>query len=291
MNSIPKTTLPDGRVIAHMNASETWLIHDEIFREKIYDQLNVNLSDDATVVDIGSNIGLFLLYATDHYQRLNYFCFEPIPDTFRVLSHNRQLIRDAGHRVTLNNQGVWKKKSTAIFRHLPRFSCSSTMCPDDSEEQSQRALDFTLNAFDQHPSRLLAGLLKCLPNFVRVLIAKLLMKHHAKHQTIECELTSISDILRDHQLDQVDYLKVDAEGAEIEILEAVSEDDWKKIKQIVVETHRGDESMQHVEAILRKHGFETSTGFSQSSPADKMVYGTRACVIDPSISSASAEMA
>jgi len=272
---LPQVTLPDGRVIAHMNASETWLIHDEIFGEKIYEQHGVALRNNATVIDIGSNIGLFLLYATDRYERLKYFCFEPIPDTFAVLSHNRTLIRDAGHQVVLNNQGVWKEKSTAVFRHLPRFSCSSTMCPDDSDEQQQRALDFTLNAFDQHPNRFLSTTLGCLPNFVRVAIAKRLMKHHGKQQTIQCELTSIGDLLRDHQIDHVDYLKLDAEGAEIDILEAVSDEDWTKIQQIVVETHRGDDAMRRVEQILHDHGFETATGFSQSSPADKMVYGVR----------------
>ncbi len=274
-SELPQTTLPNGRTIAHMNASETWLIYDEIFREKIYDQLNVHLHDGATVIDIGSNIGLFLLYATDHYERLNYFCFEPIPETFRVLQHNRQLIRPAEHRVTLTNQGVWKEKSVNEFRHLPRFSCSSTMCPDDSDEQKQRAIDFTLNAFDQHPNRMLAKFLGCLPHFVRVAVAKVLIKHHGRHETVRCELTSIGDILNDHSIGHVDYLKVDAEGAEIEILEAVSQEDWLRVRQVVVETHRGDDAMRHIEQILKNQGFETATGFSQSSPADKMVYGFR----------------
>lgn len=272
---LPTTTLPNGRTIAQMNGAETWLIYDEIFREKIYDHLHVHLHDDATVIDIGSNIGLFLIYATDHYERLNYFCFEPIPDTFQVLQHNRQLIRQADHRVTLTNQGVWKEKGTAEFRHLPRFSCSSTMCPDDSNEQHQRAIDFTLNVFDQHPNRVLAKCLGFLPHFARVAIAKSLMKHHGRHETVRCQLTSISDILRDHSIDYVDYLKVDAEGAEIEILEAISGDDWLRIKQVVVETHRGDEAMNRVQQILHAQGFETYSGYSQSSPADKMVYGFR----------------
>lgn len=259
-----------------MNQSETWLIYDEIFVEKIYDQGGVHLHDDATVIDIGSNIGLFLLYVTDNHSRLKVYCFEPIPDTFEVLRHNRQRVRDAGHQITLTNRGVWKERSTAVFRHLPRFSCSSTMCPDDSDEQHQRALDFTLNAFDQHPNPMVSKGLGLLPKFAQVSIAKFLMRYHAKSKTIECELVSVGDILKDHSIDRVDYLKLDAEGAEIEILEAISVADWLKIQQIVVETHRGDDSMNRVEGILKDQGFETETGFSQSSPADKMVYGRRA---------------
>lgn len=263
-----------------MNASETWLIHDEIFGERIYERGGVSIRDGDTVIDIGANIGLFLLYATDHFDKLRIVCFEPIPDTFSVLNRNAELVDDTVHNVTLVNKGVWETETTTTFRHLPRFSCSSTMCPDDSDDQRDRALEFTLNAFDQHPNRALSLLLKCLPKFVRVTIAKGLMRYHAKSESIECSLTTISNILRDHDLETVDYLKLDAEGAEIEILRAIEPADWPKIRQISVETHRGDATMREVEQILQARGFETETSFSQSSPADKMVYGRRVAVAD-----------
>ena len=270
---LPTTALPDGRRIALMNSGETWLIYDEIFGERIYDRCDVQLHDGATVVDIGANIGLFLLFATDNHQGLKVYGYEPIPQTFEVLQHNRKLITDSSHKITLTNAGVWKEKTTAVFRHLPRFSCSSTMCPDDSSEQQQRALDFTLNAFDQHPNRFLATTLGILPGFARRFIAGFLIRYHAKNVEVECQLTTIADIFADNQLDTIDYLKLDAEGAEIEILESISDDHWSRIRRIVVETHRGDDSMESVESILQRNGFETQVSHSQSSPADQMVYG------------------
>lgn len=275
MTHLPTTRLPDGRTIAHMNPTETWLIHDEIFGEEIYNRGGVALHDGATVVDIGGNIGLFLLWATDRYKDLTIHTFEPIPETFEVLSSNRERVREAGHRITLHNQGVWKETAEATFRHLPKFSCSSTMCPDDSPEQQARALEFTLNAFDQHPSRILRTFLKCLPSPVRRGIARMLIRHNGRHREVRCQLISFTDLVRECELQRIDYLKLDAEGAEIEILEAISDEDWERIRQISVETHRGDESMRAVESILQSRGFMTETSFSQSSPADKMVYGTR----------------
>ena len=275
MNRLATTQLPDGRTIAHMNPTETWLIHDEIFGEEIYNRGGASLHDGATVVDIGGNIGLFLLWATDRHRDLTIHTFEPIPETFEVLSSNRDRVRDAGHRITLHNQGVWKETTEATFRHLPRFSCSSTMCPDDSPEQQARALEFTLNAFEQHPSKLLRTFLSCLPSPIRHGIAKWLIRRNGRHREVRCQLISFTDLIRQCELDRIDYLKLDAEGAEIEILESISEDDWPRIRQISVETHRGEESMRAVESILRSNGFATQTSFSQSSPADKMVYGTR----------------
>ena len=269
-----KTTLPSGQSIHQMNDNETWLIYNEIFGEGIYDRCGVHLHDDATVVDIGGNIGLFMLYATGNHRRINLYSYEPIPETFGVLKANRALVDDE-HQVQLFNMGVWKEKTSMVFRHLPRFSCSSTMCPDDSEEQHQRAVEFTLNAFEQHPNKFLAGFLRCLPRAIRIVIAKTLMRFYAKKVAVECELTTISDIIRDNALDQIDYLKLDAEGAEIEILRSIKPEEWAIIQQIAVETHRGDESMNEVERILAQEGFQTANSFSQSSPADKMVYGTR----------------
>lgn len=269
-----QTRLPDGRIISHMNASETWLIYDEIFKERIYDRGGVTLHDDATIIDIGGNIGLFLLYATDRYQGLKIFSFEPIPQTFQVLSENQKRVQ-GDHEITLINAGVWRETTQKTFRHLPRFSCSSTMCPDDSPEQRDRALAFTLNAFEQHPHRLLSKSFSLLPRFIKTAIAKASMRYHSKSQSVSCKLLSPKDIFEEYSIDHVDYFKLDAEGAEIDILESMSPDLLGKIEQIAVETHHGDATMRQVEKILGDAGFQTQVSFSQSSPEDKMVYGTR----------------
>ncbi len=273
-STLTKTKLPDGRCIAHMNASETWLIYDEIFKEQIYDRGGVKLHDGATVIDVGGNIGLFLLYATDRYKNLRVFSFEPIPQTFRVLSENRKLI-EGDHEIQLINAGIWRDSTQKTFRHLPRFSCSSTMCPDDSPEQQERALNFTLNAFLQHPNRWLTRSFTMLPRFLRIAVAKASMRYHAKSQSVSCRLMSPNDVFEQFEIERVDYFKLDAEGAEIDILESISEDQMARIEQIAVETHHGDETMQRVERILRDAGFTTQVSFSNSSPEDKMVYGTR----------------
>ena len=47
----------------------------------------------------------------------------------------------------------------------------------------------------------------------------------------------MSDVLRTESIDQVDLLKLDVEGAELEVLEGIGDRDWPSIKQVVGELH------------------------------------------------------
>jgi FkbM family methyltransferase len=266
--------LPNGTRIRHMNKSETDLIYQEIFEEEIYLRGGVEIKDGDTIIDIGANVGLFLLFLSDRFQNLRVFSYEPIPATFAVLKENAATAKD-GNQFHLFNQGVSGKPGTATFDFMPRFSCSSTMRPDHSLEQGDRAREFTLNAFEQLPNRVLAGAIRLLPGFAKNRLADWTIRYHTKAEKVVCQLTTMPEILRQNQLASVDVLKVDAEGAEIEILEAMDEESWKAVRQAMVETHRGAECTQRVVDILSAQGFQTTVDHSPSSPADEMVYAIR----------------
>ncbi len=265
-------TLPNGMSIHYMNRAETELIYHEIFDDRIYCLGGLEFHDGDTVIDIGANIGLFLLFATSEAKNLNIYSFEPIPDTFEVLSKNAPA---DGHSVRLINAGVSREPGTAVFRFLPRFSCSSSMHPDDSAEQQQRAEEFTLNAFAKLDNRLLAGAIGMLPSAGQKMLARAVNRYHQKAIDVECQLTSVSAIIREHGLEKIDYLKLDAEGAELDVLAGIEAEHWPLIRQIAVETHHGDEMLDQVVDILRGKGFHTVIDFSPSSPTDKMAYGRR----------------
>jgi len=44
-------------------------------------------------------------------------------------------------------------------------------------------------------------------------------------------------VLREHGVEQIDLLKIDAEKAELDIINGIDDHDWPKIKQIVLEIH------------------------------------------------------
>jgi FkbM family methyltransferase len=66
--------------------------------------------------------------------------------------------------------------------------------------------------------------------------------------------TTLNEILREHDLTRCDFLKMDCEGAEYEILESTSADVFSRIQRISMETHggRGQEAVD----ILKSRGYE-----------------------------------
>lgn len=58
----------------------------------------------------------------------------------------------------------------------------------------------------------------------------------------------------------VDFLKIDCEGAEIEVLNSISRKNKKRIKHIALEYHNNLVTSEDriIENILTEHGFETS---------------------------------
>ncbi len=65
------------------------------------------------------------------------------------------------------------------------------------------------------------------------------------------------------QLKEIDFLKVDCEGAEYEIFRSLTRPNWKKIKRLALEFHELIPGQDHREllSILKKNGFKTEAGY------------------------------
>ena len=57
------------------------------------------------------------------------------------------------------------------------------------------------------------------------------------NKTFTCQFKTISDVIRENHLERIDLLKIDVEKSEEDVLAGIHEDDWTKIKQLVVEVH------------------------------------------------------
>ena len=77
--------------------------------------------------------------------------------------------------------------------------------------------------------------------------------------TLEVEATSLADILADHQLGELDFLKLDCEGSEYDILYQSPDQFLERIQRIAIETHPGPTGREQSATLadfLRKSGFE-----------------------------------
>src|SRR5262249_50687339 len=69
------------------------------------------------------------------------------------------------------------------------------------------------------------------------------------------QLRTMSEIMREHNVDHIDLLKVNVEKAEYDVLAGIQDEDWSKIKQVVMQVHDIDGRLEQVTTLLRQHGY------------------------------------
>ena len=92
---------------------------------------------------------------------------------------------------------------------------------------------------------------KLLPRFLAGFIARRLRKGAVE---VHCKLMTVSEVVAAHDLKRIDLLKVDCEGAELDVLRGVSEQDWPKVQQAVLEVHNVEGQLDQVKDLLTAHG-------------------------------------
>lgn len=73
---------------------------------------------------------------------------------------------------------------------------------------------------------------------------------HFQHKNIFVKTISLDDIISKNFIDHIDFLKIDTEGAELKILEGLSDENLNKIRCISLEYHHG--VFNHDESIFTK---------------------------------------
>jgi FkbM family methyltransferase len=80
-----------------------------------------------------------------------------------------------------------------------------------------------------------------------------LTKHITDMRELRCELASLERVLADRGMTRVDLLKIDVEGAELDVLRGVG-DAWPSIARVVVETDSRAGRADAVTQLLRDRG-------------------------------------
>lgn len=52
-----------------------------------------------------------------------------------------------------------------------------------------------------------------------------------KTDTQRCAMTTVSALMAEHDLERIDLLKIDVEGAELDVLRGIRPEDWPRISQ------------------------------------------------------------
>jgi acyl carrier protein len=76
-----------------------------------------------------------------------------------------------------------------------------------------------------------------------------------KSERVSCRLVPLSAVIREHGVERIDLLKIDAERSELEVLAGLADEDWPKVQQLVIEVHDA-EIRDRVLEVLQARGFE-----------------------------------
>ena len=240
-----KGNLEDGTELYCLTKTEAIVLDSHVDG---YFQHGVSIKDGDTVMDVGANIGIFGIRACQRYPNVKVYAFEPIPDIFEVLNANAK--KFGKDRFFPLQYGVSEEEGSATFTYFPRSPALSTAHGEMWQEDPEMFVNAVKGSLDDAPKGYRWA--RFLPRFAVRMLANYLRGGAKK---FECKLIPISKVIRDNNIERIDLLKIDCEGAEILALKSIAAEDWDKIQQVVVEVHDSEGRKEFALNLLREKGF------------------------------------
>ena len=224
------------------------------------------------VLDVGANVGAFAAaVAARTGSDVTIHCFEPAVPLFAKLVRSFARVDElAATRHVLHPNAVTSPElhgTERTFYYFKRF-------PTDSTYDLDRKLDDFSLYFLKHgrelersagrwggPGRLLGRSVRaavgwfCRPeNPLGVWFALLVTGMKAR----PCQLVSLETVIESRGIERVDLLKVDVEGAELDVLMGCGAA-WPLIRSVAIETDERGGRSGDVVALLERNGFEITS--------------------------------
>lgn len=250
-------TLPNQmEVCCLQNNEEVFLIYEQV-QEYFKHGIEINKGD--TVFDVGANIGLFSLWVYKACsENVFIYAFEPIPSTFQVLEENIERLNSK--TIKTIPCGLSQYSHLQNFDFYPNTTSISTAYPDGTPAERDKFKKAALQKIDnirssKDKSSPLYWYTK-LPYFLLSFVLDRKLKKAFVVKQVECKLKTLSEVIREYQVQYIDLLKIDVEKSELDVLLGIESADWIKIKQIVLEVHDLENRVEKVKALLASNGFD-----------------------------------
>lgn len=189
-----------------------------------YKQKGFEIKNNHIVIDIGAHIGLFTLYASQFCKSGKIYCFEPVPENFKLLSEN--LILNKIQNV-IAKQCAISNKSGYVKIYLNEDASGNSM-------------------------------------------------HVSGTESVQAESISLKDVIDNNNLNRIDYLKIDCEGEEYEIINSLPVSYFDMIQNMCIEYHFADERPLLIKDLIQKISSLSYTTSSRSiSESIGFLYATK----------------
>ena len=232
--------LPDGSPVAHLNRNESEYIYNEIFVLQAYLRHGITVNDGDCILDAGSNIGLFTMFASRLARNVRIISFEPNPAAFACLKANAEAW---GTGVKCLPLGLSSENKSADLTFFEGLSLLSGFYADAATER-EVVRSYVLNQESQSPD----------PEQLAAEVGKLI-DDRLQAKVVSTQLRTLSSIIAEEGIDRIDLLKINVEKSELDVLLGLSPGDWPKLRQLVIEVDL-QENLEPITILLEQHGFE-----------------------------------
>ncbi|NEO28035.1 MAG: FkbM family methyltransferase [Kamptonema sp. SIO4C4] len=241
-----ETQLPNGMKIFCLRVAEVPILYDQI---QEYVKYGIELREGDIVFDVGANIGLFSLWAYQKcHQNLSIYAFEPIPAVFEVLQANAQ--RFDSEKIKTFPLGLSEDSRNIKFAYHPNATMLSSAYPDDLSELKDQ-----LEKATRRNLEVIFKFAAWFPLWLRSLFIKNRLNKAFQVEEVTCQLKTLSEIIKENQIEKINLLKIDVEKSEYNVLLGIEVQDWPKIEQIVVEVHNLENRLDKISNLLKEQGF------------------------------------
>jgi FkbM family methyltransferase len=201
-------------------------LHEAYGFQGVMDQLQ----EEATVVDIGANVGFFSLYALQNRPVSRCFSYEPLPANFEILRTQRNL----------NLKCRWQIFQNAVAGR-----------------------DGVLQIYSSKAGLADAGAMLVPENSAR---------GPNDGEVLKVEAVSLAHIFETHSIQRCDWLKMDCEGSEYDILYECPPEVLSRVQMISMELHPMDSEARNAPAICK---FLKERGYRIFCADDSVVHAIR----------------
>ena len=207
--------LPNGLVVVCHNNAETDFGYSEIFENDDLARLGVQLDDRSCVFDVGANIGLFSLKVHKQWPGARVFAFEPVGPVYDLLAKNLDLYDVNGKAL---NVGLAARAAMEEITYYPHLSLISSRFADTASDR-EVVKDYVIKQQHVEDDATLSAILA----------------DRLEPKRLQCEMKTLSQVIREQGVERIDLLKIDTERGELDVLAGIEDQDWQKIRQLVVE--------------------------------------------------------
>ena len=241
-----KINLNDGTPIYCLKETEAIVLDEHI---KGYLEFGINIKNGDTIIDIGANIGVLGIRLSQDFNNMHIHCFEPIPAIYKVLESNSELSLNPNFETHM--MGISNTNKILNFTYYPNSPALSTSQPQVWKNDKNNFLSAIEGSILNMSEKLWWA--KLIPKFMIPLISKYLQ---ANSKEVKSKVITLSSFIEKEKIKNINLLKIDCEGEEVNVLYGIKDSHWPIIHAIVMEVNDVNDNLKIAKNILSKNGFK-----------------------------------